>query len=534
MSLIKRKINIDLFNKQILKNNNKPKGDNKVDMNDETLCMVTLLFDSGQIESGFYGEYIFEKIIRGGEISKNSHKVVVSHGDIFSEQIYEDILPFTIQDDLCSIEKEYDEFKGIIYGVLFEDISFKIAKEIDKRLKDEVSAYIGMTSIDYNSRDPRKQFWKSLIRAYSIEEKTIVCFGYKDEGFMFESKAKEYGFYVNFDNFFDDLYLESKKELFSTRQSSYIKQISQMKVVSGKSDSDRGILEMNYALVKEVEISGVQIWKSIEDINRVYLIKNSTDFVVDYLFTSLYQASQGIERLLKISIELLVYGQKYDKEKVEKLLYSHSHVAMADYLTNKGRLNLKSKERHLIEILSRFYNCARYNRYSYSENNLLEVELIQEFTKSIKSENYAYEAKHRYGKSIGKISRTLYNLIHQLAFENKIFTYELHSDSVAAFVFLEGYSEDLYSILEKIELSKKELLWFLIKKGGELPLKEFGEEYRELPFEDVELQSYLYELIANENSGEMIYEFVSHEYDEMIAEDKEKWKKRLKFIKLIF
>lgn len=116
-------------------------------------------------------------------------------------------------------------------------------------------------------------------------------------------------------------------------------------------------------------------------------------------------------------------------------MYSHSHVAMADYLTNKGRLNLKSKERHLIEILSRFYNCARYNRYSYSENNLLEVELIQEFTKSIKSENYAHEAKHMYGKSIGKISRTLYNLIRQLAFENKIFTYELNSDSVSAFVF---------------------------------------------------------------------------------------------------
>ena len=32
----------------------------------------------------------------------------------------------------------------------------------------------------------------------------------------------------------------------------------------------------------------------------------------------------------------------------------------------------------------------------------------------------------------------------------------------------------------------------------------------------------------------MIYEFVSNEYDEMIAEDKEKWKKRLEFIKFIF
>lgn len=50
---------------------------------------------------------------------------MISHGDIFSEQIYEDILPFTIRDDLWSIEKEYDEFKGIIYGVLFEDVDLQ-------------------------------------------------------------------------------------------------------------------------------------------------------------------------------------------------------------------------------------------------------------------------------------------------------------------------------------------------------------------------------------------------------------------------
>ena len=105
---------------------------------------------------------------------------------------------------------------------------------------------------------------------------------------------------------------------------------------------------------------------------------------------------------------------------------------------------------------------------------------------------------------------------------------------MSAFVFLEGYQEDLYSVLEEIELSKKELLWFLIKKGGKLQLKEFGKEYKELSFEEVELQNYLHELISNKNSGEMIYEFVSNEYDEMIAEDKEKWKKRLEFIKFIF
>lgn len=64
---------------------------------------------------------------------------------------------------------------------------------------------------------------------------------------------------------------------------------------------------MNFSLVKEVEIAGVQIWKAIEDINRVYIPKKENAIVVDYLFTSWYQAAQGIERLFKILIELMYY-----------------------------------------------------------------------------------------------------------------------------------------------------------------------------------------------------------------------------------
>ncbi|MDK0866840.1 hypothetical protein P5F37_09965 [Clostridium perfringens] len=505
-----------------------------MDMNGEKLCMVALLFDSGKIDNCFYGEYIFEEIISGREVSKNGNKIVVSSGDILSKEIYDDIFPFIIRDELCSIKKENTIYKDRIYAVLLEDISFKTAKEIDTRIKGECPAYIGMTSIDYNSKDARKQFWKLLIREYSIEEEMIVYFGYEEQGFIFESNAKAYGFRVNYDNFPDDLECEEKKYLFSTRQSSFIKEVSQLNIENGKSDSDRGISEMNYSLVKEVEIAGVQIWKAIEDINRAYITKDGGNLVIDYIFTSLYQAAQGIERLLKISIELLVYGdEKYNKKKVDKLLYGHNHSAMVDYLTNEKRLELKSREKHLVKLLSKFYKFARYNRYSYSNDNLLELNIIREFTKHVKSKNYDDAVKHIYGKSIGIISRALYDLISQLSFEHQVFVYELNSDSVARFVFFKSYQEDLYLILKQIEKSKRELLWFLIRKGGELGIKEVGKEYEELPFDDMGLQDYLHELVCNENSGEKIYEFVSAEYDEMVAEDKEKWKKRMEFVEVI-
>lgn len=87
--------------------------------------------------------------------------------------------------------------------------------------------------------------------------------------------------------------------MFSTRQSSFIKSIDQLEEIDGKGDSDRGIMEMNFALVKELGISGVEIWKAVEDINRVYIAKEGKFASTDYIFTSLYQASQGFERILK-------------------------------------------------------------------------------------------------------------------------------------------------------------------------------------------------------------------------------------------
>ncbi len=503
-------------------------------MEETSLCMVALLFDSGKINDYSYGEKIFEYIIKGKEVVNNYNKIVVSMGEVFTKEIYNDISPFIIKDELCSIEKSESLFKDRISAVLLEDITFSKAKAIDKRIKNECTAYVGMTTIDINSKDSRKQFWKNLIREYSIEGETITYFGYEEESFFYESTAKKYGFRVNYDGFPDDFDCESKPYLFSTRQSSYIREVSQLEFVQGKSDSSRGILEMNHALVKEVEIAGVQIWKSIEDINRVYISKEGEDIIIDYIFTSLYQAAQGIERLLKIVIELLTYGDEgCDREKINKLLYSHNHVAMCDYLEKANKITLKTREKQLIELLSNFYNSARYNRFSYSEDNTMELKLLREFGREVKTEEFDDKIKHMYGKSIGKISHDIYKLISDLSFKHNIYVYELNSESVAKFVLLSYYSEDLYALLKQIEQSKRELLWYLIKKSPESPLVEYGEKFQELPFQDWGEKEFLHELVCNENSGENIYNFVSNEYDEMVAEDKEKWKRRLEFIEII-
>ena len=40
------------------------------------------IFDSGNLGSSFYGKVVFEHMIKGGELSKNSAAITVSLGDI--------------------------------------------------------------------------------------------------------------------------------------------------------------------------------------------------------------------------------------------------------------------------------------------------------------------------------------------------------------------------------------------------------------------------------------------------------------------
>ena len=123
-----------------------------------------------------------------------------------------------------------DRCRDYIFAVLIEDISVNNAIKLDKRIKEECIAYLGMTSIDIDSTDVRKQFWKMLRRDYSIEGETLTCFGNEEAGFAYSKKAKEYGFRVNYDGFPDEQECDNQIRLFSTRQSSFITKVEQLEV----------------------------------------------------------------------------------------------------------------------------------------------------------------------------------------------------------------------------------------------------------------------------------------------------------------
>ena len=52
------------------------------------------IFDSGKLGSSFYGEVVFEQMIKGGELLESPVAITVSVGDIFTCQRYIDIEPY--------------------------------------------------------------------------------------------------------------------------------------------------------------------------------------------------------------------------------------------------------------------------------------------------------------------------------------------------------------------------------------------------------------------------------------------------------
>jgi len=492
------------------------------------VSMVALLFNSGKISNSFYGDTVFENIIKGKEVVSNSSKIIFSVGDIFDENIYNDITPFIVRDDLCTIPPKTERYESIIYAVLMEDVDEAIASAIDLRLKDEFVPYIGMTSIAIESSDSRKQFWKSLVRRFSIELNTITCFGSKEEGyFAYSETTEKNGFLLNYDGFPNELNLNGN--FFSTRQSTFIQSEEQLTFINGKSDLDRGILEMNFALVQEVNIAGVQIWKAIEDIEPTYITKSGSGYsYTEYIFISMYQAAQGIERLLKIIIELILYSKAdVNNQKVRELLLGHNHPAMFKYISENEGISLNKNCNRLLNILSKFYANARYHRFSYNDSNVLELEFIREFGHEIKEDDFNDRVKNAYGKALGQISQSLYKHIETLSANLNIYVYELSAETVARFSLKDYYGDNLYNTLMQIKQSKKELIWYLTKEGHNLPATKIGNDVLPLLFEQSDIADYVYGLLTNSESSILLHDFVSFAYDELVEENKAQWKERI-------
>ena len=106
-----------------------------------TVNTFAFIFDSGKLGSSFYGEVVFEHMVKGKELSRNPVEITVSLGDIFT---YRDIQISSHIFLKMSIALDFDDllganvFKDIPFCWMVENLSSDIACAIDKRLKKDV------------------------------------------------------------------------------------------------------------------------------------------------------------------------------------------------------------------------------------------------------------------------------------------------------------------------------------------------------------------------------------------------------------
>lgn len=257
----------------------------------------------------------------------------------------------------------------------------------------------------------------------------------------------------------------------------------------------------NFNMVNELDIAGEFIYNGIDAICKLgYIGKNAG------LFVALYDLSVGIERLQKIVLLLWKYNNYIDKKVFEADLKTHNHIWLNQEInkyTNKSKsIKFGVKENKFIELLHKFYQKARYERFNINGDICLEVELMHEYMGSFfdLSNDYFFtgevfftdEMKEFLGRVIGKISRKYYSLIKEGSYINNIYTYELRYGSKAEKIF--GINHRNNSLIsEKINerIAFKELILYFRKTNKNSAFLKFIDDINELDFDLALVNEYI-------------------------------------------
>lgn len=140
------------------------------------------------------------------------------------------------------------------------------------------------------------------------------------------------------------------------------------------------------------------------------------------------------------------------------------------------------------------------------------------------------QIKEAFGKALGGLTYKYFSLIYELCHELNIYTYEQDDESASNIIFYYGKKpNNLYLELKQRQQGKKELLYWLIRNGQQLP---FIDECKlePLDFDVALINDYTNELIRNSEDGSQLFHEVDCLYDELCSENKAAWKERIELI----
>lgn len=472
-----------------------------------------------------YSLNAFNKLLEGNEIKNALDKMIISYGDVLDDFRSFDIEPYVIRNHVCSIKDNF-QFKDFPYCILIEGIDSEIRKLIDLRLIKN-DDYIGCTSITYYSRDLRKNFFRILIKDIAVEKGIVYYARVEDEKGIEINAFENKQFKIKYEQFDNNVY---KSPLLTDEVNKKINDCA--KKIPSNVEIIRNKFEMGFKLNMEVRIATSLIWESIEKLYKISFLLEEEPHLPENSYLCIYNASQGIERLQKVLVELIIRKDNYfvdDESKLFKLLYSHNHVLLKKYIDNY--FSLENKTNKLVEVLSKFYNSVRYTNYSkIGEKSRYEFyTLLRSFgTKSEKYDRFDLSVKNSFGKALGLYTRFLYKKISEISRDLEIYTNELEGDSYGMHVI---YCENvnLYQEYVNVQISKKEFILKLIRDEPKY-IKELNIE--PLPLDDTSMIDFLSDFLVNDNIK--IYDEINECYDELANKNHNEFQERIELMKHLF
>lgn len=271
----------------------------------------------------------------------------------------------------------------------------------------------------------------------------------------------------------------------------------------------------NFRLGTELQISGSFIY------NAIYALENMQSFhLEEECFEFLYNIAVGLERLEKIAIILIEHDQNKSQVDFEKSLITHDHLVLLKRIKQNRQIKLGKNHTKFFTLLNDFYRSTRYERFNissvYRPNQ--DKEKLVDFIKSelnieIINEPYYYventkQIKHFIGKTIGKITSQLYEIIRKDSYRIGTFTYEIAYNSKAFKIFLANEFN-----FEDENLMQREVLLYILKNPPKNVFKDFIESIEPLKFDQYHTNKYL-ESILNMHKDRLVLSEMKEIYEE--------------------
>lgn len=343
-------INIDIYSKMYMTlnliNYSMNNMEKRVQMTSDFFAYV---YDTGREDFQIYE--IFSSIISSLKELRIKHPVYFYHGEITGTCKIFDLEPYINRNSMCTIigKPRFTDWPLFIclHGISIEERDF-----IEKSLQKNKS-YIGSTNVELETTVDTKKIWKHMANFLKVENNTVYFVDdYSGEPNFIEKTFKNNNYNIKYlvdiENSIDDKNISSKNHFLV-----------------------QNYFQLGIKLNVEVRVAGGLIWDSIEKLFNInyfpkYMFQEAEPNNAEDCYMCIYNASQGIERLQKVLIELFLSRDNCDldrEEKIYDLLMSHNHVELNREIMNK--LSKKeTKYGKLMNDLMLFYNKIRYHNYN--------------------------------------------------------------------------------------------------------------------------------------------------------------------------